>query len=141
MKAVVGRFFSKYGIVIASPILITLILALTLDLRFIIVAWMIPCVIYPMLMTLAYYSVMLHKDMRILSFRRTATYTKDRELVITPEPDDPDDDRPLPQPIIIPEQMIDDITAKSGRLRFVINPRCHCRLRYIDIPVDSIKSA
>ncbi len=138
LKAVVGRFLSRYWVYIALPVLLFLVLGLVVDLRFIVVAWMVPCVIYPMFMLMGYYNVMLRQQMRLLAFDRRVTYVNGESLTVTPVPTDEDDPRPLPDSLTIGERHLTDIHTTGSRLRFVIDKEAGVDLQFIDVPIDNI---
>ncbi|MCH5347558.1 MAG: hypothetical protein J1E63_10625 [Muribaculaceae bacterium] len=164
-RAALGGLFSRYAIAIGLPVLALLVAGLAVDLRLVIVAWMIPCVVLPMLLLLAYYNVMLHPAMRILAFTRVATLDADGNLTITPCRDEelqlleknkpgeyldtrtrhvaslpaPDAPRPLPAPVHIPAADIESVTLSRRCYRFNLRrDAASTPLRYIFIPLDAI---
>ena len=84
--------------------------------RFLVVAWMIPCVVYPMGLIFLYYEEMLRPEMRMVVFPQRATYDG-TTLSVTFLPTDEEDDRPIPTPI---SAKVKEIERTKGSLVFTL---------------------
>lgn len=96
---------------------------------------MIPCVIYPMLLLLAYYSIMLRPELRILSFERIVSYDEAGNITITCVRISNDDERPIPEPIVISSEQIDSMTTSGKYIKFTLTNDNPSGLKFIFVPI------
>lgn len=138
MRATVGRFISRGGYLLSIPFLALAALGIIVDLRWLVVAWMLPCVVLPMLMLLAYYHVMLSPGVRILSFPRRAIYIPGESLTLVPLHCSDEDTRPLPSPVSVSDADIETIECTSSRILFTVKATSSSPLRFIHVPLDAL---
>ena len=99
---------------------------------------MIPCVIYPMLLLLVYYSIMLRPELRMLSFQRIVTYDAAGNLTIECVKVDEDDERPLPERVFIPSANIKSLDYAGKYLKFELVNGNPSGLKYVFVPQEQV---
>ena len=138
VRAVIGRLVWRYVAAIALPVVAFMLLGVAIDLRYAIVAWMIVCVVYPMLLLLVYYSEMLRPELRVLSFERVVTYDEAGNLTIECVKVDEEDDRPLPECVFIPAADINSLDYAGKCLKFELVEGNPSVLKYVFVPQEQV---
>jgi|GEM_PF-3474283 len=135
-RSLTNRFVGKWGVWLLLPVLACLVVSLW-DFRWLFVAFIIPCVVYPMLALLVYYDKMLRPEMRAIVFPQQVAAT-DSTVTVTYHHADDDDTRPLPASVSIPTSALTAIDRSKGFLRLTFDSSVTPPV--LLIPVDAVIS-
>ncbi len=153
LSALGSRWFGRYWLVIAVPVLIMLTVGAVWDSRWLFVALIVGFIIVPMILSGLYYHYMLTPEMGRAVLRRSVICHPDGSLTVSYHPalhkvkvtlpdgtvedrmEEKDDSVPLPPSETIPASAIRTVSAKDRYLELMLHGD---RLQIILIPHSNI---
>lgn len=117
-RSLAGQWIARWGAWFLVPVIACLLAGIYFDIRWIAVAFMIPCVVYPLMLMLVYYSKVLTLGARSFKFRQKVTYRRDdRQITVDYYALDENDDRPLPGRLTVDTAAVKAIDSYRGCYR------------------------